>query len=361
MQSQERFVALLNKYTSGTCTQAEYDELFSLIATGRYDHLLEGHFHDSFHNDHVPGANMPPEKAQELMQKILHTEKHTAHLLPGIFRKNRMVRWYMAAAATVLLAFTTWMVLVNRTNNAAPATTQQMASQLIQQSNNATQPQQIKLEDGSAITLQPGSTIRFPPHFSADKREVYLEGEAFFEVSKNPDRPFFVYYNNLVTHVLGTSFHIKTDIHTKQVEVSVVTGKVQVYEKRNTPGAGDSKKMNGVILTPNQKVIYKEEERQFTATIVNNPMPIVQANVTKNTLATSFDFEEARLTDLFKLLEKTYGIEIVVDNDRIYNCLFTGNISQHNLFTKLDIICESVKAGYQVVGTRILVNGKGCN
>jgi hypothetical protein len=169
-----------------------------------------------------------------------------------------------------------------------------------------------------------------------------------------------VYYNNLVTHVLGTSFNIKPDSRNKQVEVLVVTGKVQVYENRNE-GTGKTPKTNGVILTPNQKVIYKEEERQFTATLVNDPIPLPQDPQKPTPVATTFNFEEAPLLQVFQLLEKMYGIEIVVENDRLYNCLFTGNITPHGLFTKLDIVCGSINASYQVVGTRILVRGKGCN
>jgi transmembrane sensor len=359
MQSHERFSGLLDKYISGIISQAEQNELFLLIATGEYDHLLEDHFHASFHHAIIPGADMPSQRAQDIKQKILHAEKHTAHLLPGIFRKKKTMVWYMAAAITGLLGLAAWMLLI-KDKSGKSAATAQTAISLAEQRNNSAHAQQLKLEDGTVITLQPHSALRFPRHFDGDKREVYLDGEAFFEVKRNPDRPFFVYYNNLVTQVLGTSFDIKTDSLKKEVEVSVVTGKVQVYEKNDKPVTNHSR-TNGVILTPNQKVIYKEDVRQFTATLVNEPLPVKKETTKSSAPTLSFNFEESRLIEVFGVLEKTYGIEIVVDNDRIYNCLFTGNITQHGLFSKLTIICESVNAGYQVVGTRILVTGKGCN
>lgn len=360
MQSQERFLALLDKYTSGIIAAEEYDELFSLIAKGQFDHLLEAHFQTNFNNEALPGADMPSHRAQELLRNILTAEKHTAHLLPGIFRKKKTARWYMAAVITGLLAITTWFLLVNNKKDLPATVAETRGNDMLEKTNTFDHALTIKLEDGSMVTLQPGSKVNFPQHFHPNKREIYLEGEAFFKVSKNPERPFFVYYNNLVTHVLGTSFNIKPDSRNKQVEVLVVTGKVQVYENR-TKLTDNTPKTNGVILTPNQKLIYKEEERQFTATLVNDPLPLAQELQKSTPVATTFHFEEAPLLQVFQLLEKTYGIEIVVENDRLYNCLFTGNITTHGLFTKLDIVCGSINAGYQVVGTKILVRGKGCN
>ncbi len=360
MLSQERFWTLLDKYTSGIITAKEYDELFSLIASGQFDHLLEAHFQANFYNDALPGVDMPSHRTQELLRNIFNAEKHTAHLLPGIFRKKKTARWYMAAIITGLLAITSWFLLVNNKKDLPATAAATRGNNMIEKKNVSDHALTIKTEDGSMITLQPGSTINFPQHFHPNKREVYLEGEAFFNVSKNPGQPFFVYYNNLVTHVLGTSFNIKPDSRNKQVEVLVVTGKVQVYENRNEL-TGKTPKTNGVILTPNQKVIYKEEERQFTATLVNDPIPLPQDPQKPTPVATTFNFEEAPLLQVFQLLEKMYGIEIVVENDRLYNCLFTGNITPHGLFTKLDIVCGSINASYQVVGTRILVRGKGCN
>jgi len=360
MQSQEQFFDLLDKYTSGHITTKEYDELFSLINSGRYDHLLEQHYQSSFYNEKLTGEEMPSARAKELLQKILNAEKHTAHLFPRIFRKKKTVQWYLAAVVTGLLTISAWLLLVNHQHAVQKTIVAQHRSDLLQKTNNSAQPLKIKMEDGSVITLQPGSTIHFPAHFLSDKRETRLNGEAFFEVSKNPDRPFFVYYKNLVTHVLGTSFNIKTNNEKKQVEVAVVTGKVQVYENRDSL-LDKATKTNGVILTPNQKVIYKEEERQFTATVVNDPLPLVQPITNTTSLSAAFNFNETPLQQIFQLLEKMYGLEIVVENDRIYSCLFTGNITQHGLFTKLDIICGSVNASYQVVGTRILIKGKGCS
>ena len=114
----------------------------------------------------------------------------------------------------------------------------------IEVKNTSDKPYKMVLEDGTQVTLQPQSSLSHPEHFDEKSRVVHLSGEAFFDVTKNPARPFFVYTGELVTRVLGTSFNIKSYNADKSVEVSVVTGRVSVYEnvKRN------DQVRNGIIL-----------------------------------------------------------------------------------------------------------------
>ena len=223
----------------------------------------------------------------------------------------------------------------------------------------------LQLEDGSVVTLQPGATLMYPPHFLAGKREVYLTGEAFFEVSKNAKRPFYVYYNNLVTHVLGTSFTIKIDKDKKQVEVSVRTGRVEVYE-RPADGSGTAGiKGNGVILTPNQKVIYKEEIDNFESTLVDAPIPVVHQSVKGEMIPVDVTRDNAiiaaPLSDIITSIETIYQLSIEVESDSIKNCHFSGDISAMGLYAKLEVICKSIGATYEIKGTKIIIRGKGCD
>jgi transmembrane sensor len=223
---------------------------------------------------------------------------------------------------------------------------------------------QFQLEDGSIITLKPGSELTYPPHFLPAKREVFLEGEAFFEISKNKSRPFYVYCKNLVTHVLGTSFNIKSDnIHGK-IEVDVRTGKVEVYQKYKDATANAARQSNGLILTPNQKAVYLEENKTFESTLVDIPLPIAytsEQNVKDTLLLRDLHSKSALMSDILKSLETTYGIEIETENENIKNCHFRGDMADMNLYFKLDAICQSLNMTYEVKGTKILLRGKGCN
>lgn len=220
--------------------------------------------------------------------------------------------------------------------------------------------QHIKLEDNSVVSLSPGSSISYPDKFDRNIREVQLDGDAFFEISKNPERPFFVYSGKLVTKVLGTSFRIKSNKYSNATEVEVVTGKVSVFENdfnSKTTTEQKPKSGQGVVLTPNQRVSYFEESGHLLTSIVDEPVIIPVNKETELNLV----FNNESFAEIIATLQKEYGIEIVFANDLLENCTFTGDISDIPLYDKLDLICKANSAGYEIKGTRILISGAGCD
>ncbi len=219
--------------------------------------------------------------------------------------------------------------------------------------NNSAAPKSINLKDGSYVLLQPGSALTFPKKFARQKREVYLKGEGYFQISKNPVRPFLVYNNNTITRVVGTSFIIKTNDKTHQTEVSVQTGRVIVTENvgENMIKSVLSKNAE-VILTPNQKTTYSSVQQRFTTTLVAVPLPVLKHNETL--IKTDFVFNETPVATVLKALEKTYAIEIIATKE-VNESTFTGDINEVDLYNKLDLICQSVHAIYQISGTKIYI------
>ncbi len=214
----------------------------------------------------------------------------------------------------------------------------------------------ITLEDGSMVSLQPGATIAFPKKFATDKREVFLEGVAFFKVSKNTEKPFYVYDDDIITQVLGTSFYIKKV--NNQIEVDVVTGRVAVFENNKEK---NQNKPNGVVITPNQKVTYTTNH-QFITSLVENPVPVpVENKENIKTVAIKFLYDDALVSHVLSDLEQQYKIEFIVENEKINHCYFTGDINEQTLYNKLDLVCQAVQAHYEIRGTSIVIDGKGCN
>jgi len=267
--------------------------------------------------------------------------------------KRKAFPWKYAAAACLLGLVLTGGFLWFKSNAKAPAGTlvaAKVTAGFMEQVNTGTTSKNVQLEDGSTVTMYPGSKLAFPKHFAAAKREVYLEGEAFFQVSKNPNRPFFVYNNNIVTQVLGTSFDIRGK--NGQVEVAVKTGRVAVYENKEQLRLNEvQQKSNGVIITPNQKVTYYQEERHFVTSIVDRPVPVPK-EVKKE--EANFVYNETPLYKVLADLQDTYELEIVLENDKLRNCLFTGDLTDQNLFNKLEGICLVFNATYEIKGTKIL-------
>lgn len=365
MVNKERIQYLLDKYVLAKISTTEEEELFDAIGTGMYNDLLSNHILGKFQQPLVEEMNIDEPRAKEIIAKIKHAEKETANVIP--FQKKHSYRrvWFAAASLLIICASAVFFLTKRKSAVELVSVKEEVKGQVfIAKENNGTKPERFQLEDGSFITLKPGSSVKYPEHFLADKRDVYLSGEAFFDIKKNAGKPFFVYNRNLVTHVLGTSFNIKTDESNKKIEVSVVTGKVEVYERDENGDEIKERKNKGLIVTPNQKVIYKEEDKSFDATLVDVPLPIIvykdSVHIAPVKAPSEFIYESERFESIIKALQITYGVNIEVEDENINNCLFTGDISDQNLYKKLDILCQSLNNTYEVKGTSILIRGKGC-
>ncbi|WAC15015.1 FecR family protein [Dyadobacter pollutisoli] len=219
-------------------------------------------------------------------------------------------------------------------------------------SNHGSQPKQFQLADKSLLTLGPGSSLRLADDFGKAKRDVYLKGSGFFEVSHNKDKPFVVYAGKIASRVVGTSFSVR--LNAGNVEVEVVTGKV-IVEKTGASGSNGK----SVVLVPNQKVTFDQDKDYFITGLVKEPVLIERGE--ELAPAAVFNFDDVPLSDVVSVLEASYGIKILVRNEQIKSCPIRADLGQQPLYTKLDIICAALQAHYDVKGTTIIISGGQCN
>lgn len=213
------------------------------------------------------------------------------------------------------------------------------------------QPLAITLNDGSKVILEQGSKLKYPDSFDADKREVTLEGEAFFEITKNPSKPFLVHARGVMTKVLGTSFRIKA--FDKNVKVLVKTGKVAVFTQ-NEEHETESEKQ-AIVLTPNQQVTYETASNRFNKSVQEIPVLLV-----KDIKIKDLYFDDAPVATVLNALKDAYGIDIIFDEDILQNCYITTSLTDEPLFEKLTIICKTIGATYRELDAKIIVTGRGC-
>jgi len=334
------FQQLLKRYLDSSCTDDEreiIDRWYELV-----DHGV------------VDLSNMEMDEVENrLWNKLQSASKPEKAVLP--VRKKKIMLWKYAVAACflglVLIAGIVWFRSNKKAHTIYALVDTKASEGLLERANSGHAPESLQLEDGSIVTMYPGSKLAYPKQFHAAKREVYLEGEAFFQISKNANRPFFVYSRNIVTQVLGTSFDIREK--SGQVEVSVKTGKVAVYENKEQVRLNEmQQKSNGVIITPNQKVTYYQAERHFITSIVDQPVPVPKENKAREEHVI---YNETPLYKVLNDLENLYELEVVLENDKIRNCLFTGDLTGQTLFNKLEGICLVFNATYEIKGTRILL------
>ncbi|MBC8154601.1 MAG: FecR family protein [Bacteroidetes bacterium] len=312
-------------------------------------HQVQEELSDEELNSEVARIRINRQKAQDLDElKPLHTP-------------NRFVGWLRLAAAIALAGIGTLAFFYWRTPDTPLALYQikveQQAGTLQKVQNTTNASQLVRLPDGSKVTLYRRSQINFPRTFTAQNREVFLIGEAFFDVVRRPKQPFMVYTNQLTTKVLGTSFTVRAYPNDKEAQVIVRTGKVSVFKTPPTGKMGEQGSSEpAIILTPNQQVTFQEQDRQLERSMVALPEPVATPTGQPQVLA----FDHTPIVTVFKKLEDTYGIMINYDADLLVGCELTAEFGSESLFEKLDLICRATESRYEVIDAQIVVYSKGC-
>jgi len=223
------------------------------------------------------------------------------------------------------------------------------------------QKSQLILSDGTKIWINAGTKIRFPNRFGGKIREVWLNGEAFFDVAKDASKPFYVHTNDLNIRALGTSFNVKAYDDEGIVETTLVTGKIQI-EKNKTDGTDEKE----VILEPNCKAIFIKNESvvidensliaQDIKRQVNKPLEIRKIFVAEQVKIEPIVswtegrlvFEDETFENIAKQLERRYGIQIVIDNEELKKSRYTGVLKKISVEQAMKALQLTTKFTYTI-------------
>lgn len=334
-------------------TRREFDELAEKYKVGKCTPdeaaLIEewaGLYFKRHSEQSVFESSEEMSRAEERIWAGVRTDTGLAGNRKALWARGRF--WAGLAASVVLLIAATVSFYFGHDD--AGAASQRMTG--IETKNTTGTAQRVVLPDSSVVLLQSGAAVIAGEDYGLQTRSVYLTGEAFFDVQPDPDRPFLVYSGELVTEVLGTSFWVRPVEERHKIEVSVVTGKVSVF----TGKPGKDRKRNGVIATPNQKVVYDTELKTIRQDLVDLPEIVVPSAV-----GAAFLFDDVPVSKVFELMRNAYGVEIMLGTPLLRTCVFTGDLSGLKLYEQLDFVCDVIGAEYDIRGTTIFVNGAGCD
>ncbi|MEJ7644767.1 MAG: FecR domain-containing protein [Chryseolinea sp.] len=270
--------------------------------------------------------------------------------------------WYGIAASILVIAVAAFSLLeygnINLPGKQSAAEIRKADGEhLLKYSNESNMPHSLVLEDGTVVTLQPHSVIEYPQLFSATRRDVYLSGEAFFNVARNPQKPFSVYANEIVTRVLGTSFTVRAYEKERDVVVAVKTGKVSVFRDAENQLLKDSTiSLEGTLLTPNQQIVFSRDKARMLKSLVEEPLALPAAADVDE-----FRFVDTPIREVFARLEKAYGVVIIFDEEIMADCLFnTSSLKGLTFYDKLRLVCKGVNAKYEILDANIIITGSGC-
>ncbi|WP_428235112.1 FecR family protein [Gracilimonas sp.] len=332
---------LLVNYLLGICTPKELDFVEQWLAQSPGNvQVLEQVLEKLNKAGHTPISKERSKKrlfrqvesdliAARYFSKAASTKvKEQQETTPSGFQKTSLVVKSLALVAVVSIALV-FTFQISKSSNPSEAS---HITELHERQLSYGQTSTFRFNDGSVITLNGGSTLRYPEQFSPQTREVYLEGEAFFDIAPDQNRPFIVHVGNTTTRVLGTSFNIKAYSNDEKIQVTVIEGKVGVSGKPNENGG--SAPEQPIILGENQWATYHQSGEFFEQGEGN----IWEQIAWKDQVLI---FNDKPFSEVAKMLERWYGVDIILQGEQLQDAKLKGehkNMSLERVLQSIQFI-----------------------
>jgi ferric-dicitrate binding protein FerR (iron transport regulator) len=226
----------------------------------------------------------------------------------------------------------------------------------------------IELPDGSVVSLNSGSSLKYPGSFASDNRTVILDGEAFFDVKKNTSCPFLVKTKDITVRVLGTKFNVKSYPDENLTETTLVTGKVEII--RNQAGTKATNVEEPLVLAPNQKAVFyresnllsvnsttrhveeSDEKAEDLKVFVQNEIKTENITSWKNNILV---FNSEPFADIVKKLERWYDVEVNLKYTKLNPVVFSGKFDKESVEEVLHALSLIEPFKYEVNKNKILI------
>lgn len=344
MKYESRLKELFGKYMESQCTHDELKELMQLVRDQQSDEDMDEPMTDLW------------EQLRDTPE-IMHVnwDAMYANIAEGsrisLPEKTRRVNWagsriwYYAAA--VLIATISFMAYDYIAPGPESMLTMKGERQIwLKTRVPLTETKVLLLKDGSRVTLNSGSSLKYPKAFTSDRREVYLDGEGFFEIARDTEHPFIVHSGKLKTQVLGTKFNVRTYPSSPKMDVTVLSGKVAV-EKTDS---GDT-----LHLTANQVATLDAGTQSFEKSEVVNAEESV---AWKEGILV---FEDASLEEVSASISRKFGTKVMLADKGLERCRISAVFKRQSLTEILRVISRITGVTYKKKDDVYLISGKGCD
>ncbi len=299
--NRQQLKLLIKKRYSGE----QLDELIDWIESDTFDADLSRFIEQDLHDQLTGNPQNESVDLDFIVEEILtisHMQQEvlashtTAKRKPTKIRKiNDWIKPGLKIAASLILLLSISYVWVEQTYSVADEPVAKPVS-YVQKQNPKGRKSTVFLKDGSKVILNSESSITYDENFATGKREILLKGEAFFEVAKDPNRPFIVKSGSISTVALGTSFNVR-NYADSDITVSLVTGKVRIDENGEMSSAG--------VLMPGEKIKYDRESATLEKLKYNDYEDLLWKDGI-------LSFKKATISEVVATLERWYGVEIAV-------------------------------------------------
>ena len=319
IKDHNEIIQLSTRKFTGEASAEEAERLEKLISENEENHLLY---------KELVGVWDGTDKAKGITQKDVSEE--WLRLRREIRNADKKSFSFLKIAASVALIATVGIAFFLFQND---KTTYLIAEQVQAQT----------LQDGSIVTLNAESELSYPAEF-LDKgtREVNLKGEAFFEVERNPEKPFIIHTPSVQIEVLGTSFSVRSRNEEKTTTVIVASGSVKV--------SGNS---NALVLKVNEKAIFDKESGKLFKVVNDDPNYL-------SWKTKQFTFDDRPLHEVAKSLSTAYQTSIRLMAESINDCPVTVSFDGQSLDAILEILSTTLDLTVEKTSEGFEISGKGC-
>lgn len=256
---------------------------------------------------------------------------------------------WMRIAALLLLLVVASVILVKLNTPSEPPVA--AAPQLVEKATESGMKSQITLKDGTLVVLNSASKLSYFPSFNDKSRDVYLEGEAYFDVAKDSSRPFNVYTGDVVTTALGTAFNINGyQDNGNGIAIALVEGKVSVQKaqaENKTPAVSNE----GHILLPGHRATYDPESKAFSL----SDFDLKQETAWKEG---NLLFVNAEAAEVFTRIERWYGVKMIPKNASDKKLNYSAEFKNQNIHQVLTSLSFTLAFDYEIKDSEILITYK---
>lgn len=339
---------ILHKYLADECSAEEIKQVEDWLHSDENNQKFLDSLEEIWSVEPGDEIKVEEKTAWNSLQQKINDKQKSPQNNDSVYRKHwqqstvhkkysRTIAVAISAAAVILIAFlfSQNVSVVSENKQAQP----QFAMQEIMTKKG--QQTSFRLSDGTHVQLNADSRINIPGDFMSEIREVYLEGEAFFEVNHNPDKPFVVYSVDASTRVLGTKFGIRAYPEEEQTQVVVTEGRVS-FGREKQPIAQKSKQ-----VTQNQIGVLSEDGNVEVSAVNNIRQYLGWRNG-------ELVFEDTPLRKIKSHLERWYDIKCTIVDSSLYDRLLTASFgSGEPMEEVLTVIALSMDMHYDRKGRNI--------
>ncbi|HVY74034.1 MAG TPA: FecR domain-containing protein [Puia sp.] len=359
--NEERLWFLLARQLAHEASPGELKELESLLLEHPQQQYIADIIDKYFRSPFVDPAAIAGAPALSMqLEQLLQADANSLSAAEPDYHPGKSplipVRFIYYAAAMVVVSLSIWVV--HRTTTAAAPPVHRLAKQSSEVVAGPGAKTHLLLPDGSQVWLNSGSTLHYENEFNVRSREVDLEGEGFFDVVRNADRPFIVHTSAINVKVLGTAFNIKSYPREGVIETTLLRGMVEISRK-DDPAAPK------VILHPNEKLVFNKARALMNAdtgterTSSSSPasdiavIPLVRNIPDSDKVETSWmynklAFDGDSFPELAEKMERWYNIRIVFKSDRLLKYRFKGVFSGETIREALDALRLTARFSYKI-------------